>query len=246
MWCSRDTSGSSKENNAMNTNITASTLTRITIGACVIVAGSTLSACGGSSPVRDRSASLNEIDPAMQVLRQNRAKAREHYAKATELYKMGKHDEALDEYRTALELDDQLYAAWNNMGQLLMEQKNYADAVSAFQIAASIEPSDPRPLYNIGLAYQRVGWASDAFESYKKALQRDEYYLPAMRGLARSAEMLGTGDRTLLETIKQAQLRERDEQWRDYFRTQYNRVETLIEDAKRTKYNTRASENTNG
>lgn len=232
----------------MNTNTTASTLTRITLGACVIVAGATLSACGSARPVRDRPSSLDEIDPAMQVLRQNRAKAREQYARATELYKKGEHDEALDAYRAALELDDQLYAAWNNMGQLLMEQKNYADAVSAFQIAASIEPSDPRPLYNIGLAYQRVGWATDAFESYKKALQRDEYYLPAMRGLARSAEMLGTGDRTLLETIKQAQLRERDEQWRDYFRSQYNRVETLIEDAKRTKYNTdtRASENADG
>jgi len=204
-------------------------MTRSLLGVCLIGAGLTLSACSSTAPKRDRSSNIEEIDPSMQILRQNRAKAREHYATATKLYREGKHDEALEEYRNALELDDQLYAAWNNMGQLLMEQNNYADAVSAFQIAARIEPTDPRPLYNTGLAYQRVGWAADAFESYQKALQRDQYYLPAMRGLARSAEMLGKGDRALLETIKQAQLRETDEQWRDYFRVQYNRIETLVE-----------------
>jgi len=210
-------------------NNTSVLLKPAAIGACLIATSALLSACSSTSPKRERSSSLNEIDPAMQIARQNRAEAREQYALATELYNDGEFDEALEAYRRALELDDQLYAAWNNMGQLLMDQKNYADAVSAFQIAASIEPTDPRPLYNTGLAYQRVGWAADAYVSYEKALLRDEYYLPAMRGLARSAEMLGKGDRQLLETIKQAQLRETDDQWRDYFRAQYSRVESLID-----------------
>lgn len=214
--------------NAMNHPRNAR-LTRASLALCLIGTSVTLGACASSSPKRDRSSSLNEIDPAMQIARQNRAKAREHSAKATKLHADGKHEEALQEYRNALELDDQLYAAWNNMGQLLMEQKNYADAVSAFQIAAGIEPTDPRPLYNIALAYQRVGWAADAYTSYEKALQRDPYYLPAMRGLARSAEMLGKGDQSLLSTIKQAQLRETDEQWRNYFSAQYRRVENLID-----------------
>jgi hypothetical protein len=50
-----------------------------------------------------------------------------------------------------------------------------------------------------------------------------------MRGLTRSAEMMGKADQKLLEVIKQAQLRESDEQWRDYFRAQYARVETLLD-----------------
>lgn len=202
------------------------TATRTALVASLLLGG-TLAGCSGST--RSDSGAINEIDPAIAYARRQRAEAREHYTIATKLYNDGKHDEALEEYRKALELDDQLYAAWNNMGQLLMTQNNYADAVNAFQIAASIEPSDPRPLYNIGLAYQRVGWAADAYKSYEQALAREQYYLPAMRGLARSAEMLGSGDRQLLETIKQAQLRETDDQWRDYFRAQYARVETLID-----------------
>jgi tetratricopeptide (TPR) repeat protein len=215
----------------MNTmkNMTGALLKPTAFALCLITSGVALSACSSTSPKRERSSSLDEIDPALQIARQNRAGAREHYARATEQYNDGEYELALESYRSALELDDQLYAAWNNMGQLLMEQKNFADAVSAFQIAASIEPTDPRPLYNTGLAYQRVGWAADAYVSYEKALLRDEYYLPAMRGLARSAEMLGKGDRNLLETIKQAQLRETDDQWRDYFRAQYARVESLID-----------------
>lgn len=190
-----------------------------------------LSACSStSSRGGDR---VNEIDPAIAYKRRQRAEAREHYQLATELAQEGKNDEALEEYRAALELDDQLYAAWNNMGQLLMNERNYADAVAAFQIAAGIEPTDPRPLYNTGLAYQRVGWASDAYASYERALSRDPLYLPAMRGLVRSAEMLGSSSIQLRETIKQAQLRENDEQWRDYFRAQYDRVELLLDSRKR-------------
>ena len=177
----------------------------------------------------DISNNLNEIDPAIAYRQRQRAEAREHYELATDLAQEGKTEEALQEYRNALELDDKLYAAWNNMGQLLMNERNYADAVAAFQIAAGIEPSDPRPLYNTGLAYQRVGWAADAYASYENALARDPMYIPAMRGLIRSAEMLGTGNIELLEIIKQAQLRERDEQWRDYFRQQRDRVELLLD-----------------
>ncbi|NQX95990.1 MAG: tetratricopeptide repeat protein [Erythrobacter sp.] len=195
----------------------------------MLAAPALLTGCASSSSTpRDRSA-LEEIDPTSAYNQRRMAEAREQLSLATQLQREEKYGEALEAYRRALELDDKLYAAWNNMGQLLMQQENYADAVSAFQIASSIEPSDPRPLYNIGLAYQTVGWASDAYDNYENALQRDPYYIPAMRGIARSAEMLGKGDRKLLETIKQAQLREREEKWRNYFRDQYRRVEILLE-----------------
>jgi Tfp pilus assembly protein PilF len=209
-----------------NNNPAASVLIAMTLTAA---AAAVLPACSGSS-TRSRSGDLSEIDPALAYSRRQREEAREHYTRATELSAKGDTEGALAEYRKALELDDQLYAAWNNMGQLLMDKGNYADAVAAFQIASGIEPTDPRPLYNTGLAYQRVGWAADAYASYERALERDANYLPAMRGLARSAEMMGSSSLKLLEILKQAQLRERDEQWRNYFRAQRDRVEILIDE----------------
>lgn len=187
-----------------------------------------LSACTTTSGSRPGQR-IDEIDPGIAYRNRQRSAAREQYQRATELAAKGKKEEALEAYRATLELDDEHYAAWNNMGQLLMEQNNYADAVAAFQIAAGIEPTDPRPVYNTGLAYQRVGWAADAYASYEKALARDPNYIPAMRGMVRSAEMLGSGSTQLLDIIKQAQLRERDEQWRDYFRQQQARVKQLLD-----------------
>ncbi len=174
-------------------------------------------------------APVGEIDPALATAQRRRQEALDHYQKATRLAQDDQSDQALSEYRRALELDDQLYAAWNNMGQLLMARGNYADAVGAYQIAAGIEPTDPRPEYNIGLAYQQVGWAQDAYDHFERSLTRDPNYLPALRGLVRSAEMQGRGDEELLNLIKQAQLRETDEKWREYFRTQFFRVQALIE-----------------
>lgn len=209
--------------------MTKARTTPLTLVVMLISFAAVMPACT-SSPARDRSGQAGEIDPALAYSRRQREQAREHYAAALEFSAKGKTEEALAEYRSALELDDQLYAAWNNMGQLLMDKGNYADAVAAFQIAAGIEPTDPRPLYNTGLAYQRVGWASDAYTSYERALTRDPNYLPAMRGLARSAEMMGSSSTRLLQVIKEAQLQERDEQWRNYFRAQYDRVQTLLDE----------------
>ncbi len=187
--------------------------------------------CSSPSPRTDGTP-VSEINPAIAYSQRQRARALEHYSAASALHADGKPDEALSEYRKALELDDKLYGAWNNMGQLLMSQGNFADAVSAYKIASGIEPSDPRPEYNIGLVYQKVGWAQDSFEHFQNALSRDPHYIPALRGAIRSAEMLGKGDPQILSYIRNAQLRETDEQWIAYLSTQYYRVEAYIANQK--------------
>ena len=170
-----------------------------------------------------------EIDPTLAHIQNRRADAIKHYNTASQFDLDGKVDEALAEYRQALDLDDHLYAAWNNMGRLLMSKGNYAHAVSAYQIASGIEPTDPRPEYNIGIAYQKVGWAQESYDHFQLAIERDATYLPALHGLVRSAEMLGLGDEQILGYIRSAQLHEMDDQWKDYLSTQYYRVKALLE-----------------
>lgn len=187
-----------------------------------------LAGCASTSTRSD--SNLNEIDPAIAHARQRQQDALKHYNAASEFHLDGQSEKALSEYRKALELNDKLYAAWNNMGQLLMEQGNYPDAVAAYQIAAELEPTDPRPEYNIGLVYQRLGWGQDAHEHFKLAIDRDPNFLSGLHGIIRSAEMLGLGDPEILAYIRNAQLRETDEQWKDYLNTQYYRVQALIGD----------------
>jgi len=195
------------------------------LGAALVAAP--LLGCSSTS-TRTPKGGIEEINPAIAYSQRQRQEALEHYNAASQLHTDGKHVEALGEYRKALELDDQLYAAWNNMGQLLMEQGKNSDAVAAYQIAARLEITDPRPEYNIGLVYQRVGWAKDSYAHFKTAIARDPNYIPALRGLISSAELLGLGDEQILEYIRNAQLRETDVRWRDYFSTQYFRVEAMV------------------
>ena len=116
------------------------------------------------------------------------------------------------------------------MGQLLMEREDYPNAVAAYQIASTLEPTDPRPEYNIGIVYQLLGWGQDSHEHFKLAIDRDPNYLPALHGIIRSSDMLGLGDESILAYIKNAQLRETDEQWKSYLSSQYYRVQALIRD----------------
>ena len=166
--------------------------TLITCAASLMLSGA-LCGCASTQSTKE-SSSISEINPTLAHSQRQRQQALEHYNAASALHVDGDTDEALSEYRKAIELNNKLYAAWNNMGQLLLAKGNYSDAVSAYKIASGLEPTDPRPEYNIGLAYQRVGWAQDSITHFENALDRDENYMPALHGIIRSAEMLGIGD----------------------------------------------------
>lgn len=198
---------------------TTRTMCTISIACLLSLAG-----CGSSGS--------STRDPVPTMERTNdRALAIQRFNEASRAHEKGDHEKALVLYRASIEADNTFFAAWNNLGQLLMDQKNYADAVSAFKVASDLQPSDPRPEYNIGLAYQTIGWGEESFKHFELALERDQKYLPALRGVVRSAEMLGRGDEIVNEYIRSAMLRETDPQWRAYFERQRFRVEKSMADA---------------
>ncbi len=180
--------------------------------------------CSNQPRLPDRDAARDSIDR----LAQRRAEAL-RLAQDAERRAATDPETAIETYRRALALDDSLHNAWNNLGLLLMDRGAYSDAVAAFQVASDLMPGDPRPPYNIGLAYQRNGWGDEAFRNFAIALERDPSHLPSLRGYVRAAEMIGRADDTLVEKIKTATMRETDERWREYFQRQRFRVEAMME-----------------
>ncbi len=164
-------------------------------------------------------------DPALMTYEDRRGEAMEISRDAERLANMGKTGDAILRYQEALAISNELAGAWNNLGELYMRQGDYADAVSAFGVAAGLTPSDPRPLYNTGLVYQKVGWAKDAIDHYAEALSRDENMQEALRGHTVAADMLGRADDKTLEYIRRGLLRETDPEWREFFERQRFRVE---------------------
>ncbi|MEQ8770160.1 MAG: tetratricopeptide repeat protein [Phycisphaerales bacterium] len=160
----------------------------------------------------------------------------ERYARALELIEdaqrhadRGRVGEAIEAYKRSIEMTSSIAAAWNNMGELLMTQNQYSDAVTAFERAGDLSPTDPRPPYNAGVVYQNQGWARDALERFELSLDRDPNYLPALRGAVRAAEYLQLANTATLDRIKRATLSEGDEAWREYFQRQRFRVEAGLD-----------------
>ncbi|MFK7759205.1 MAG: tetratricopeptide repeat protein [Phycisphaerales bacterium] len=197
---------------------------------CSITLLSTLAMTGCSTPNQRDRADQTDSEITQTYNPRARAMALELFREASQLHEDGKNEQALAKYRESIETDNTIFAAWNNMGQLLMQQKNYADAVAAFKVASDLQQTDPRPDYNIGLAYQTIGWGEESLTHFQISLDRDSNYLPSIRGVVRSAEMLGKGDQQILEFIRNGQLRETNQQWREYFDRQRFRVEKLIDE----------------
>jgi tetratricopeptide (TPR) repeat protein len=159
--------------------------------------------------------------------------ARELALRAQREQKAGHTDKAIDLYRQSLDQSRDLFFVWNNLGILLMEKQNYADAAEMFKSAADLAPTDPRPFFNIGLIYQRAVYDEQALEYFVKSLDRDPRYLPSLRGAIVSAKRLDITDEDALKRVRTALLLESDTKWRRIFETEALRIEGSISRASR-------------
>ena len=90
--------------------------------ACLLL-GALLAAPLGCSSTQTRSGSKDgKSDPVAAYSARRQAEALEHIRKAEALEAAGKNDEAILEYRAALETKNDMFAAWNNLGELHAER----------------------------------------------------------------------------------------------------------------------------
>ena len=142
----------------------------------------------------------------------------------------GDDDAAMALYKEATTLSsDAPSAAWNNLGMLYMEQKDYLQAKRYLSTASQLAPLDPQPMYNLGLAYHNAGWDRQALDSFLLALDREPNYIPAIRGAATAAMRLRLTDEDALDRLKHALLVERDPTWRGVFERERLAMQSRLE-----------------
>ncbi len=100
-------------------------------------------------------------------------------------------DEAMTAYRRALELDASLPDAHLNLGRLLHERGETAQAERHYRQALAIRPGDATAAFNLGVALQDVGRLRDAARAYETALGSEPGYADAHYNLAGVYEKLG-------------------------------------------------------
>ncbi|MCG9129521.1 tetratricopeptide repeat protein [Candidatus Poribacteria bacterium] len=103
------------------------------------------------------------------------------YASIALLYlKQKKYELALNHYRQAISISVKNaenrnlsleFESYKKIGLILISQKSYLDAISAFQASIQINPDDSEIHYNIGLAYANEEKYQNALSSISKAIE---------------------------------------------------------------------------
>jgi tetratricopeptide (TPR) repeat protein len=88
------------------------------------------------------------------------------------LSERGGIDEAIRDFRKALELRPDQSKDHNNLGKALLQTGRMSEAMEEFQTALRISPDDPDTENNIGAAYLQEGDVDEAISHLRKAVQK--------------------------------------------------------------------------
>jgi serine/threonine protein kinase/Tfp pilus assembly protein PilF len=94
-----------------------------------------------------------------------------HYHMATHYRGQNVWDEAIKEYKIALELDPKYGTAMNDLAYTYLIIGDYENAIEYFKKYAFAYPEDANPHDSLAEAYLRKGNLDEAIASYKKALE---------------------------------------------------------------------------
>jgi Tfp pilus assembly protein PilF len=112
---------------------------------------------------------------------------------AHQLHRLGRVPEAIEAYQRVLALRADLAECWFNLGVLLRQQRQFTEALAAYQRALDHGISGPEEVYlNRGVIYaDYLRQAAAAERELKRALQLNPNYIPALLNLANLQEDLG-------------------------------------------------------
>lgn len=114
-----------------------------------------------------------------------KARSDHHNSRGIELADRGWLDEAIKEFKKAIELDPESAHAHDNLATVYGEKKLYREALSEYLTALQLEPESATAHYN--LACFLATHAQDmAVEQYREAIERDPEYPDAHLNLGMS------------------------------------------------------------
>ncbi len=82
-------------------------------------------------------------------------------------------EQAIAEFEAALELEEDMPEALVGMGNVYIQQADYAAAIKALQRAVEQAPDLPEAYYALGGAYAQSGDAAGACEAYSRFIDLD-------------------------------------------------------------------------
>ncbi len=106
---------------------------------------------------------------------------------------------------TILKIDEKNAAAYNRLGILYANQKEYKDAIDCFEIASSIEKS-ASSLHNLGLIYYETNNYPKAAIAFEEALILEDDLAARHIAYAKVQEKLGNNKKMITELERSVEL----------------------------------------
>lgn len=117
-----------------------------------------------------------EKSPGSSVVRNNYGRA---------LASLGRHEEAIAQYREGLRLSPEDARTWAKLGNALAEQARLSEAADAFRSALRYEPTDEKTHNNLARVLLRTGDLSGAIAHLQEAVRLDPTYALGRLNLAK-------------------------------------------------------------
>jgi tetratricopeptide (TPR) repeat protein len=121
-----------------------------------------------------------------------------HYNLGEDFVEQGRLDEAIRQYREALQIKPDDAQALNNIANALLARGKPDEAISRYQNALRIKPDYAAAHYNLAIALEQKGRMDEAVVQYKDALQIKPDDAPAQFSLATVLRQQGRADEAKL------------------------------------------------
>ena len=96
----------------------------------------------------------------------------QHIERGNRLMRGGRFDDAIAEYRSALDKSKKpLFTVYLNLGATYLQKQDYAAAADAYRKATTVRPNDTRAHYFVAESLYAAGEFKDAEAAYRKAIE---------------------------------------------------------------------------
>ncbi len=106
--------------------------------------------------------------------------------------RMGRHEDAVYQFKLAIKLNPKYYSTYMNLGNTLLRQNKYREAIQNYQQVKKLKPDFALTHNNLGLAYYQLNQWKKAEREWQRAVQLNPDLEQARKRLNRLQEKLKT------------------------------------------------------
>tara|TARA_B100000945_G_scaffold216072_1_gene174221 strand:+ start:791 stop:2287 length:1497 start_codon:yes stop_codon:yes gene_type:complete len=90
--------------------------------------------------------------------------------KGNDYLRLGKLDNAIEEYNLSLSIDSTEASIFYNLGNAYFEKQDYSNAIKAFESVIKLDPNKFKAIHKSGISYQKMNLHEDAIAQFRKAI----------------------------------------------------------------------------